>query len=221
MSGIFGDDKSSPFKEREAIKQAEESMMGRARVHQAKDKKEQREQKELTQQEEGRNIKNKHFGAGMANLLAFEVPSEQHVYVDQPLVNRLSSTQKTASNKYGNISVSVTPNPTVNRNSQLDEGHFMTPSKNMASRESMTYDHSSSTAKQQAAVKKVGIDMSRQMDAIGSTPKGSDVVKDYKNYGNVTEQLHHAQQNRKENLDKFLLQMQIEKERVIINCIIN
>mmetsp|Transcript_40652 Transcript_40652/g.39270 ORF Transcript_40652/g.39270 Transcript_40652/m.39270 type:complete len:87 (+) Transcript_40652:142-402(+) len=39
--------------------------------------------------------------------------------------------------------------------------------------------------------------------------------KTYKNYGEVSEQIHAKQINRKENLDKFLLQMQMEREKLV------
>ena len=54
------------------------------------------------------------------------------------------------------------------------------------------------------------------VDSNLSTPKNGNV----KNYGKVSEQIFKQQQSRRETLDKLLLQMQIEKEKVsqYLNC---
>ena len=49
---------------------------------------------------------------------------------------------------------------------------------------------------------------------MGSGTKPTDGATAIKNYGTVSEQIHKQQVQRKENLDKFLLQMQIEKDKM-------
>ena len=63
----------------------------------------------------------------------------------------------------------------------------MTPSKNSISRE--TGSNQQSTSKIQA-IKKVGIDMSKQIEPMSPINKDSNINN--KNYGGVTEQIHHA-----------------------------
>ncbi len=85
----------------------------------------------------------------------------------------------------------------------------MTPGRSRMQKSSNT----SSNAKLGNSIKKVGIDLSL-VDNSPSSLNPTQTTLPVKNYGGVSEQIHKQQQNRKENLDKLLLQMQIEKEKM-------
>ncbi|CDW82446.1 UNKNOWN [Stylonychia lemnae] len=118
-------------------------------------------------------IRDKHYGSSMANLIAFENP-------EQSQINQLQKSKTERAQQR---------NSQVNLNSQQMKMN---------------------------AVKKVGIDLSKveaKQTTITMSPNNQSDLK-IKNYGNMNEKSHQQQVSRKENLDKMLLQMQIEKEKM-------
>eukprot|EP00347_Sterkiella_histriomuscorum_P000362 403376153 len=155
-----------------------------------------------------REIRDKHHGGNMANLLAFERPEQ----------SQLTQSPQKSNNQYGNITINLNQSSAQRR--QQAVGQEQNERKGMSLANSTT-NSTTKLGQGNTRQKVVGIDLSMvdsrpvtTVNLMMSPSNNAQAQLNPKNYGTINEQIHMQQQSRKENLDNLLLQLQIEKDKM-------